>query len=208
MTTVFLSPTQTMSVQYQSQNYPNTIQPYLDLITSQHNTKPKFMTWLSSTLSIVNDNIGMTSTIPSTFDIDNAVGVQLDVLGQILGRTRNLSFQPSNGESPTLSDDNYRIALKAKILINQWDGTIPSIYNIWNSLFSDLTLNVIDNQDMTMSVVINGQIDPVINEMIAAGFIIPKPAGVSLTIIEPTNISENQYVGGLVTTNETITLKS
>jgi hypothetical protein len=185
-----------------------TIDTYTNLITSQHKTKPKFMAWLSATLQKADDTVEMTKGIPTAFDIDWAVGPQLDILGIILGRSRQLPFQPSSGSAPTLDDTNYQIALKAKIAQNQWDGTIPSIYKIWNSLFTDLTLNIVDNQNMTMSVLINGQISAVINEMIAAGYIVPKPAGVGLTIIEVTNLSENQYVSGMVTTNETITISS
>lgn len=204
---VFLSPTNIAQVNASNGiQYNNDIQQYMDLITSQHNTKPRFTTWLASTLKIVADNISMTNSIPSNFDIDNAVGVQLDVLGQIIGRSRNLNFQPSDGSSPTLSDTNYQIALKAKIAQNQWDGTIPQIYNIWNSLFSDISLTVIDNQNMTMSALVDGQVETVITEMIAAGYIVPKPAGVHLTIIEVTNVSESQYVAATVSSIDSVTL--
>lgn len=182
------------------------IDNYLNDITSQHRTKPKYIAWLSAPLTILDDNVTMTNGIPSAFDIDNAVGVQLDVLGQIVGRSRVLNFQPSSGASPTLNDDNYRIALKAKIAQNQWDGSIPGIYEIWDSLFTDISLNIVDNQNMTMSALVDGQVDDVISEMVAAGYIVPKPFGVSLTIIEVTNISGNDYVGALVSESDTITL--
>lgn len=191
---------------------PNTfieqIQPYLDLITSQHKTKPNFNAWLSSALAKVYDGLSTTNSINAAFDIDSAVGGQLDVIGEILGRSRNLPFQPGNGSSPTLSDDNYRISLKAKVIQNGWDGTIPSIYSIWYGLFSDLSMTIVDNQNMTMSVLIdsNNQMDPVITEMIAAGYIVPKPAGVGLIIIEVTKVFENQYMAGWVTTDETMSL--
>lgn len=203
--TAFITPSLVVTVPY---TFTDEIQSYLDLITSQHKTKPNFNAWLSSALSTVYDGLSVSNSINGTFDIDNAVGSQLDVIGEILGRSRYLPFQPGNGSSPTLSDDNYRIALKAKIIQNGWDGTIPPIYNIWYSLFSDLTMSIVDNQNMTMSVLIdsNEQMDPVITEMIAAGYIVPKPAGVGLIIIEVTKVFENQYSAGWVTTNETMTL--
>lgn len=197
---------------YQSVNdafvFPKEIQPYLDLITSQHRTKPNFTAWLSFALAKVYDGLTVANSINSAFDIDNAAGIQLDVIGEILGRSRSLPFQPSDGSAPTLSDSNYQIALKAKISQNQWDGTIPTIYDIWNNLFSDISINIVDNQNMTMDVLIdtNGQIEPVITEMLAAGYIIPKPAGVGLTIIEVSKVFENQYTAGWVTSNEVTTL--
>lgn len=181
---------------------------YLDLITSQHKTQPKFMAWLSSPLNIVNACISVTNDIPSSFDIDNAIGAQLDTLGTIVGRSRALNFQPTGGASPVLDDNNYKLALKAKIAQNQWDGTIPQVYDIWNSLFPDVSLIVIDNQNMTMSALVDGQLDTIATELVAAGYIIPKPAGVTLTIIDVNTVSSTPYVGMLVSGMETITVST
>lgn len=179
------------------------ITPYTDLIVSQHRTQPKYMAWLSAALEKVDSAITVSNSIPSYFDIDTAEGNQLDTLGEIIGRSRVLNFHPAAGLSPVLDDANYRIALKAKIAQNQWDGTIPQIYDIWYGLFTDLGLVVVDNQDMTMSVMVNGQIDPITTELIASGYIIPKPAGVALTIIGVQNVSSPQYVGLTVSTAKT-----
>jgi hypothetical protein len=184
------------------------INNYIDLITSQHKTKPKFIAWLSSALGIINDDVTAAIGMPSSFDIDSAVGLQLDALGEIVGRERSLNFQPASGSSPVLDDPNYRIALKAKIAQNHWDGTIPAIYDIWYSLFSDVSLVVVDNQNMTMSALVEGQLDPVATDMVASGRIIPKPAGVGLTIIEVTNVARPAYVGILVSGNESITVST
>jgi hypothetical protein len=183
-----------------------TISNYIDLITSQHKTKPNFIAWLSSALNMVNDNVVITNLIPTSFDVDTAIGMQLDTLGEIIGRSRTLNFQPSGGSSPTLDDVNYRIALKAKISQNQWDGTTPQIYEIWNNLFPNVTLSVVDNQNMTISVLLEGQLEAVVQEMLAAGYIVPKPVGVGLTIIEVTNISDTTYIGVLVTGIDSITI--
>ncbi|MGO4496431.1 DUF2612 domain-containing protein [Paenibacillus sp. 2RAB27] len=179
---------------------------YLNLITSQHKVQPKFMAWLGSTLNMLDDIMEVTESIPSAFDIDNAVGVQLDLIGSILGRSRVLSFQPSGGTSPILNDANYRISLKAKIAQNQWDGTLPKIYEIWNSIFPDVKLVMIDNQDMTVSAVVSGLLDPVATELVVGGHIIPKPMGVKLNIIESIEVSESSYIGMIVTEMDYITL--
>jgi hypothetical protein len=166
------------------------------------------MAWLSSALSIVNENMTNTNKIPSSFDVDNAVGVQLDVLGQSLGRGRVLNFQPVDGSSPVLSDETYRVALKAKIALNQWDGTIPQIYEIWQSLLPDTVLQIVDGQNMTMQALISGPLDPIATELVASGYIIPKPAGVGLTIIGVSNVSETPYVGMLVSGMDSITVST
>lgn len=185
-----------------------TIDKYKDLITSQHKTRPKFMGWLSDALTLVDNNIAAANSLPGSFDVDAASGVQLDVIGQIVGQSRALDFQPAGGEPPVLDDDNYRTVLKAKIAQNQWDGTIPKIYDLWNAVFPNIQLNIVDNQNMTMSAVINGPFDDVITELVTGGYIIPKPAGVSLTIIEVTPISGDFYAGAVVSGQEQITIST
>ncbi|WP_088832740.1 DUF2612 domain-containing protein [Paenibacillus tyrfis] len=180
---------------------------YIDLITSQHKTQPKYIAWLSSTLEIVNSGLELSKEMPVQFDVDKAKGVQLDLIGTIVGRSRTLSFQPTGGASPVLDDDNYRLALKAKIAQNQWDGTIPQIYEIWYSLF-DARLIIVDNQDMSMSALVEGQLDRVAIELVTSGYIIPKPAGVGLTIIEVTNVPSSSYIGAMVTGMDIITVST
>lgn len=201
-TFVFLSPNQISDVS------ASPVDEYLDLITSQHRKQPKFISWLASALAIVNDGITVTKNITSNFDIDTAVGVQLDVIGEIVGLSRVLRFQPSDGSPPVLDDTSYRIALKAKIAQNQWDGTIPQVYEIWDSLFPDIGLRIVDNQNMTMSALVDGQLDAVTAELIASGYIIPKPVGVGLTIIGTDQIQENAYIGVLVNEMDIVTVST
>jgi hypothetical protein len=154
------------------------ISKYTDLITSQHKTRPKFMTWLSAALTIVDDGVTTVSGLPADFDIDTAVGVQLDVLGQIVGRERTLTFQPTDGSSPVLDDDNYRTVLKAKIAQNHWDGTIGQVQELWQALFPEQLLVIVDNQDMSVNLAVVGITTQLEKDLVSNGYIIPKPAGV------------------------------
>lgn len=182
------------------------VKEYLDLITSQYRLKPKFIAWLSAALNKVNDGMNLCDTLPADFNIDTAVGVQLDVLGQIIGRSRRLPFNPATGGSSILSDDDYRIALKAKIAINNWDGTIPGMYAVWDAAFPDAQLQIIDNQDMTMQAIVDGNLSAIAREMIAAGMIIPKPMAVGYKVIESTEISTNLYTGAIASGNVSVTI--
>ena len=127
----------------------------------------------------------------TAFDLDDAVGVQLDILGQIAGASRTLPFQPSFSVSPILNDTTYRIYIKAKIAQNQWDGTIDSLYQIWLSLFPGVSIVIADNQNMTATLDIGGLPSTVLIDMIAGyavngatsgtvenGLIVPRPEGV------------------------------
>ena len=158
---------------------------YLNLITSEHATKPKYMAWVKVLLRPFVDIINLNDNIKRAFDLDTAVGIQLDILGKILVQDREVSFQPTDGSSPILDDDNYRILLKAKVIKNQWKGTISNFYEFWNVLFKDYPLNIylIDNQDMAPVVISWGsQVTPMIGDFLNNGLLIPKPAGLGLTI--------------------------
>jgi hypothetical protein len=117
------------------------------------------------------------------FDLDVAIGAQLDALGDIAGIGRTVNFQPSGGVSPTLDDDTYRLLIKAKIAQNQWDGTITSLYLVWQALFPGGVIVIEDNQNMTADIVLTGTFSTIAQELISNGYIVPRPEGVLYTYI-------------------------
>lgn len=182
---------------------------YTDLITNYHRGKPLFVDHIDlSTRPLTDVNTSLNGLL-SAFDIDDAAGVQLDILGEWIGRTRIVS-QPISGvyfsfdtdglgwdqgvwQGPydpdagytSLSDDTYRIVLKAKIAINNWDGQNDSLPPILEAALegSGLTMQIVDNQDMTISVWVFPEIDisQVSLELLAAikqGYLTVKAAGV------------------------------
>lgn len=166
---------------------------YLNLITSEHKTKPKFMSWLNIALGYVDDAENASSSIIPAFDLDNAIGVQQDILGQIVGISRILSFQPSDGSSPVLDDDTFNLILRAKIAQNQWDGTTKGILDTWNNVLPGLNLYIADNQDMSMNAIVTGTSTLLQQNLIANGYIVPKPQGVSIQYEFEDLINLNEY---------------
>lgn len=153
---------------------------YLELITSEYKGKPNFTAFLTAFLDKAEDVYSCGKNITSAFDIDTAVGVQLDTLGKILGVDRKLSFEPTNGES-TMNDDYYRMCLKAAIAKNTWKGTRTSLEEMLEWAFPDSVFIVNDNQDMSMDVVyVTGSTDQYLLELLQNGYIIPKPEGVNI----------------------------
>lgn len=153
---------------------------YLNKITSQHKTKPNFMAWLNKNLSLVDDITSVLEKLDDDFDIYKAIGKQQDILGDIIGRSRILDFQPADGSNPKLDDDLYRVVQLAKISINQWDGTIPGVVELWKNLFPDYQIIIQDNQDMSMNLSIIGLTSTFEKELMSKGYIAPKPEGVRL----------------------------
>lgn len=155
------------------------VSEYLELITTQYQNSPKFKRWMEVLLSPLVDCQNLAMNLYQYFDIDTAVGKQLDILGEIVGVKRLLPFQPSEN-NPLLDDENYRFLLKAQISKNIWDGTNQNIYDIWNMLHSDVAISIKDNQDMTVTVLLIGNLNKLQQEMIKYGMIIPKAQGVKM----------------------------
>jgi hypothetical protein len=130
---------------------------------------------LIALLSMIDINLD----VDAAFDIDNAVGAQLDVLGVILGLNRTLTFQPTDGSSPILNDENYRSLLKAKIVLNHWNGSMETLTDALNTWNPDINFAVKDNQDMSFNVAVLGA-STLQKEIIEHGYVVPKPAGVSI----------------------------
>lgn len=182
---------------------------YTDLITNYHSQKPLFVNHIDLITRPLTDASNVITSLITEFDIDEAIGVQLDILGKWIGRTRVVS-QPISGiyfsfdtdglgfdqgvwQGPydpdagftNLSDETYRIILKAKIAINHWNGTNETLPEILDTALagSGLTMQIVDNQDMTISVWVFPETDisDVSLELIAAirqGYLTVKAAGV------------------------------
>lgn len=163
---------------------------YTDRISNYHAGKPKFFAHVDlSTRPLIDISQTMTGMI-SAFDIDTAVGKQLDILGEWIGRKRRVStpisgvyfswdteklgwdqgvwqgpFDPDDGFLD-LSDEVYRLVLKVKIAINHWNGQNDTLPDILDSALagSGLRIAIVDNQDMSISIWILPDYSIVLNE--------------------------------------------
>jgi len=171
---------------------------YLRRITPQHR-HPKFMEWLAANLKPHLEAEEVLMGMDEDFDLDNARGKQLDVLGQIVGRSRVLSFDPVDGSSPILKDDIFELLIRAKISANQWDGTIPGVQALWENLFPEYQLIIHDNQNMTMDLYIVGLVSMLEMELMSRGYIAPKPMGVwinyTFVTVHPEVITDVKVAG-------------
>jgi len=135
----------------------------------------------------VDDTTMLATNFNSYFDVDLAVGAQQDILGQILGVSRVLDFQPS-ADPAVLDDTTYRLILKVRIAKNQWTGKIQDIYNMFAALFpGTVYLIFTDNQDMTCDVLVIGLSSTLEQELITHDYIVPRPEGVQYSFAYPAN---------------------
>lgn len=184
---------------------------YTSLITTEHADKPKFMAMMGIVAQCFADQINVMQSIPAAFDLDVAVGVQLDAVGAWAGVKRQvntplqvyfsfdksgLGFDQGSWQGPfdptsglvSLDDETYRTLIRAKIAANSWDGTIPSAAAAYAGLFanSGSYIFIQDNQDMTMTVGVSGAIPSALMVALLTGGYLPlRPEGVLARYVIP-----------------------
>lgn len=155
---------------------------YTDLITSLYRDKPKYKAWIEANITPYVNLQNLLFTMQETyFDVNTAIGEQLDIIGARVGASRVLPFDPTGGLSPLLGDTDYRFLIKAKILQNVWKGTNQEIYDNWAVLFTDVFISLKDFQDMSIGVLIIGDLTDIQEQMVTNDMIIPKAQGVGMT---------------------------
>lgn len=182
------------------------VDSYLGLITSYHRGKPKFAAMVKAIVEPIVAQQAFFQNLPRDFDLDEAIGVQLDQVGEWVGRTRfikvpiagawfsfdilNRGFDQgiwlnSQYDTPAgvtrLDDETYRTLLRAKIAANNWDGTLGSAKAALEILFpgGETTILVLDNQDMTITFGVSGAIPSALFiALLSQGYLPLKPEGV------------------------------
>lgn len=175
---------------------------YLSLVTSQYKNSPNFIAFLTMLLKKFDDVSLCAVAMDMAFDVDNAVGPQLDAVGAIVGASRTVGFQPTGGASPVLTDTTYRILIKAVAAANAWDGTIDGLQSTWALIFPGETITIADNQNMTATIFITGTLSSILKDLIVNGYIVPRPETVLYNYVFADGLPafgfdlENAFVAG------------
>ncbi len=176
-----------------------------DRIYAQYRNSPKALDWYAVTRALANQIQTAADDIASSYDIDNNLGVQLDVIGRIVGTDRSsitdvqstvVEFGDDGQEfgdietqfsagfislDTQLSDSYFRSVIKTKVQQNNNDTTIDGIIRAVESIFeNDVTATIIDNEDMTFDIQISGVISDIEIYLILNKDLIPKPQGVRI----------------------------
>jgi hypothetical protein len=182
-----------------------TADQYLALATSEHRQQPNFAAFVEAMVQGVVDGINALLSFPTVFDLDQASGQQLDVLGQWIGLPRSVNVlianfyfsfdtpglgwdqgQIQSSTNPNagvivMDDPTYRTMLRVKIACNEWDGSLGDANDALQAIFPDLSVQIKDNFNMSESVIISGTPQSVLlQELITIGYIQFKPMGVAI----------------------------
>tara|TARA_R110000851_G_scaffold306239_3_gene464490 strand:- start:572 stop:1321 length:750 start_codon:yes stop_codon:yes gene_type:complete len=194
---------------------------YKNLLIIQYNNKPRFRDMIGVLVTELIAN-NLASQIRDGFNIDTAVGVQLDIIGKYVGIDRRFSGQAFTGEhfamleysnltasaiqtgfsdytdfetkdgkwlkysdivggGQILSDDDYRVILKLKIVQNNINHSHKEIDESLFSFFAD-SVRADSTGNMEMIYFIPATASLIVDVAKEKG-VLPRPMGVGLTYL-------------------------
>lgn len=181
---------------------------YLALVTVEHGDKPRFIASLSALLQPYVDAQALLAQVPTVnYDVDIAIGAQLDVIGQWVGISRQLKVPLQNSYFAwdtvgvgwdqgvwwkpgvaiegvaVLDDDSYRLLIYAKIAANRWDGTMSGLQMVLGDMFAQtgVLVFIIDNFDMSITIGLAGKpASAVFQSLLLQNYVPFRPAAVAL----------------------------
>ena len=173
-----------------------------DRIYAQYRNKSKAVQWYGIVPTLGLEICTAFEAVRTSYDIDMAVGEQLDVIGRIVVIDRsfessvswdsllwgqpvaqwggdNIQWQSTgmtiNNE---VSDAIFRTLIKAKIAKNNSDATLDGIVEALLYITGAIDIQVVDNEDMTMSVSFGSELDAITRFVLDTFDIVPRPQGV------------------------------
>jgi hypothetical protein len=103
-------------------------------LLEQFKNKPRIESIVRALMGQVQDlEDALMTALLERFLADTTIGVQLDGIGQIVGQARS-----------GLSDDDYRVYLRARILINLSDGQPEELITILQTMLSGSDVEIIE----------------------------------------------------------------
>ena len=136
-------------------------QDYMGLFSGAVRELSRFASLAEAVLGQAEELIELIPEMLDAFSVDDAEGVQLDLVGEMMGVPRSAAADSS--------DDAYRAFLKAKLALWRWNGTNESVTSLLAEAFPGQGVTLKDNGDMTVTV-----------ENADSESLLPIPAGAAL----------------------------
>lgn len=183
-----------------------TTDDYVALLTSEHRQQPNFQAVVRAMVQGIADGIDTLKGMLDKFNLDTAIGNQLDTIGLWVGVTRRIPvalagvyftwsgtvatgwgqgqwkgpFDPGTG-LVSLGDSDFRLLIRAKIAANMWDGTGEQMEAILDLLFGPTNVEFFDNQNMTYRILYNTtHLSAVQQALLTNDLLLLRPAGMSV----------------------------
>jgi hypothetical protein len=152
---------------------------YSDLLILQYKGLPKATATIQALVApFVMDQLPI--LVQNAYNVDTAVGVQLDVIGKYAGISRSgYTF----AGPVTLNDDDYRVIIQLKQAKNSGTTSLDFIQTLIANFFPD-TLLVFDYRGMRIQYFLDStQASTTLAQFVVKQGLLPKPMGVSLGLL-------------------------
>lgn len=152
---------------------------YADLLIIQYQNKPKAY----DTIKALVDGVIMNQLpleVQAAFDLDTAVGAQLDIIGKYAGVSR---YAYDFNGAVTLNDTDYRILIKMKVVQNNSGSSLAAIQDLLYRYFQGAFL-VFDYSNMHISYYFDASYGSnQLAEILVKEDALPKPMGVQMSAL-------------------------
>lgn len=154
------------------------VKSYVDLLILQYREKANARATIDVQVRpVIIDQIP--TEVENAFDIETAVGAQLDTLGKYVGVSRD-GYTLEQG-AISLDDSDYRQLIKMVIIKNNSGSSLETIQSLLSANFPG-QIFVSDNQTMGLNyVLVNSLGTDDLLEIIVTGGYLPKPMGVQVS---------------------------
>lgn len=162
-----------MATSQEFQNY------YADLLILQYKTQPKARATIQALIKELYGS-GSLLQMVNGFDIDTAVGKQLDIIGKYIGLGRQVKVNIGDSDTNILTDDQYRILLKLKLIQNTNFSSTSQIRTALYELFPN-DIRLFDPRTMVYEYQLSTLFNDLVNVIIAEE-LLPLPMGIGANI--------------------------
>ena len=152
---------------------------YKNLLIIQYHNKPKAQATVAQWVDCMTGD-GIMTQLWDAFDIDTAIGAQLDAIGKLVGVGRN-----------SLSDELYRVIIKFKILKNNIGTSMKEIDDAIFEYFGN-SIIVNNNKDMSITYILAGELGSLIPILISED-LLPAPMGVGVSAVTSVDPSKAYF---------------
>lgn len=179
---------------------------YVELVPSLNRSATKFLSTVRAFTGGPLDIRTAALALNEAFNLDTAIGVQLDAIGLWVGVTRRVAvpldifftldlagkgFDQGSWKGPydvdsglvLLDDETYRGLLRVVILADHWDGTLTQYQVLMQQAFPPAnTFYAVDNFNMTLTIHVTGpELSAVLTALLQSGALYDiRPAGVAI----------------------------
>lgn len=152
---------------------------YANLLILQYKTLPNARATISALVKQAVDG-GFLLQLVNAFNIDTAVGKQLDIIGKYIGLNRVVKAMIGGTNTNVLTDEDYRLLLKLKLICNTSFSSTGQIKSALYALFpSDIRL--FDSRMMRYDYQLSSTFNH-LSDVLAAEELLPAPMGVGWTV--------------------------